>query len=113
MRVENGMFIVDDRHRYPVAQYHAEDMEPDSMGFPFSRRRALLRFETGANLSIIWGYATYSTNYDAWLDDQPIDEDPGLVEVWASWEEEPEGYCDAPRVLELIAQANVMVGADG
>ena len=112
MHVEDGMFVVSNKHRYPVGWHHEADLDENVLGFEHGERRVRLVFESGAWLSIIWGSATFSSNYDAYLPSQPFDERPVLVEVLPSWAEEPEGYVDSVRMLELIAEANARGKSD-
>jgi hypothetical protein len=102
---ETDTFVVDDRHRYPLEVVDFGDT--DATEWFWRRRRGLMRFESGATLSIIYGDATWSTNRDCFLNDYLFNERPTCVEVWASWEEEPRGYVDKEGLLLLIAQANI------
>lgn len=101
---DTGMFHVTDRHRYPAEVRVWSDLDDDVLGFPFHERCVWLHFESGARLSVIWGHATWSSNRDAWLGG--YSDHPTCVEVLPSWDNEPEGYVDCIRMLELIDQAN-------
>ena len=53
------------------------DVEPH----PFRIRRFVLTFENGWSVSVLYGDATYSSNYDAWFLDGEFEEEPEHVEV--------------------------------
>lgn len=59
-----------------------EDRE--SLGYLRRRRQALLHFENGWVLSIIWGDNAYGSNYEVWVEeDHVFEEEPTHVEIGA------------------------------
>lgn len=70
---DRGVFWIGDR-AVPWAKVEAADTGPP---LTIHHRGALIKFENGYTLSLIWGTIAYGTNYDT----ASINEEPMLVEV--------------------------------
>jgi hypothetical protein len=109
--------VVGDR-RWPLAHYHTNDFTGPGAelagavvpAHTFRIRRAVVAFENGWSLSIIWGTGTYSDNHDAWwmVAEDDFTETPERVETMVLFKDEaamadPYGYLDADQLHELLS----------
>ena len=68
--------------RWPIQSF--DNNNSDFGDYKHYNRQVKLLFENGWLLSIVWGSATYSDNYDYGWDDREFVEAPATVEI-AAW----------------------------
>lgn len=84
---EHGDWLCTDTHRWPIMVWRSENMGDIEGVPPHYFRQALLRVESGWDISVIWGSMTYSDNHDHPYGDwrtrevTEFHEEPALVEV--------------------------------
>ena len=97
--------------RWPVAECTVEDHALPGSDYVMRMRRALVMVEAGYSVSVIWGGATYSSNYNTAVfpdDAQPFTEYPTHVEVVVMGRQgewltaEPLGYVPAADLAQLL-----------
>ena len=84
---EHGDWLCTDARKWPVMAWSSEDFIDSTNRFDHRTRQAVLRVESGWDISVIWGSCTYSDNYD-WTfgnvrgeRNDTFHEEPALVEV--------------------------------
>lgn len=76
---EHGDWLCAGARKWPIMQWNAEDFATKE--YTHRTRQAIIRVESGWDISVIWGTATYSDNYHFMLSKEPFHEEPALVEV--------------------------------
>lgn len=103
---------VGDRH-WPVSYAEVgEVLMPDIDSrrpiAPNRRRQAVVAFESGWQVSILWGTLSYSDNHDTfYADDRSFTDEPHCVEAGFLWRDEglvgkPFGYCNAEVLNDML-----------
>lgn len=107
-RVDGDLFYVGDRG-YPMSEYTAADHDIGVDDYLMRMRRAELTFESGYLLSILWGNATYSSNYETLT--TAFIEEPTEVEVGVLHADRTEGLIGSPLGYQTVEQVQATIDA--
>lgn len=80
-RVEDDRWLWVGERRFPMARWVTHDHDLHVAKGTMHTRQARLDFESKLSLSILWGNATYSSNYEVMFGDREFTEEPTTVEV--------------------------------
>src|SRR4029453_8662183 len=76
---EHGDWLCTDTRKWPMMRWNEEHFP--TPGMTHRTRQAVLRVESGWDISVIWGSCTYSDNYHSTFGSDEFHEEPALVEV--------------------------------
>jgi hypothetical protein len=74
---------------------------------PVRRRQAVIAFESGWQISVLWDTLSHSDNHDTFYADEPFTDEPTCVEVGLLWQDGglvgvPFSYTDAETLNDML-----------